>query len=112
MKTESIAKQRGTGGDYDSGWADGYDSNESEWASKTMAIARKLLDRVNAEAATQHYLDTEAIEAVTVAFWPYAEHLWVVDMLDQYIEWCEQYGSPRDMKKLMELKTAGRIGNA
>jgi hypothetical protein len=94
--------------DYQSGWADGYDSNENEWATRTMAIARKLIDRVDAEANSQHYLDIEAIEAVTRAFWQYAEHGWVVDVLDQYIEWCESNGSPRDMKKLMELKTTGR----
>lgn len=112
MKTESVAKQRGTGGDYDSGWADGYDSNEEEWARRAMDIARKLLDRVDAEATTQGHLDTESLEAVTLAFWPYAEHGWVVDMLDRYITWCEGHGTAQDMKRLMELKTAGRIDHA
>jgi hypothetical protein len=108
----SIAKQRTQSEDYQSGWADGYDSNEEEWAQRTMVIARKLLDRVDAESVGQRYLDMEAIEAVTLAFWQYAEHGWVVDMLDQYINWCELYGNPRDMKRLMELKMKGRIDNA
>ena len=94
--------------DYESGWADGYDSNENEWATRTMAIAQKLMDRVDAEALGQRYLDIESIEAVTVAFWPYAEHGWVVDMLDRFITWCEQYGTAHDMKQLMELKMKGR----
>lgn len=104
--------EAGNSDDYISGWSDGYDSNEEEWAQRTMTIARKLLDRVDAEATHQRYLDIEAIEAVTLAFWQYAEHGWVLDMLDQYIEWCEQYGSPREMKQLMELKTKGRLDNA
>lgn len=96
--------------DYQSGWTDGYDSNEEEWATRTMAIAQKLMDRVDAEALGQRYLDIESIEAVTVAFWPYAEHGWVVDMLDRFITWCEQYGTAHDMKQLMELKMRGRTG--
>jgi hypothetical protein len=98
--------------DYQSGWADGYDINEEEWATRSMKIARKLLDRVDTDANDQGYLDIEAIETVVSAFWQYAEHSEMVDILDQYIEWCEKNGTASDMRKLMELKQKGRVGNA
>jgi hypothetical protein len=97
---------------YDSGWVDGYDSNEDEWAMRTMAIATLLLDRVDTDANNTGRLDIEAIEAVTLAFWQYAENGWVTEKLGNYIRWCEGNGTARDMKKLMELKTTGRISNA
>ena len=96
-----------SGEEYMSGWTDGYDTNEAEWATRTMAIARKLIDRVDTEAQIQGYLDIEAIKVVVEAFWHYAEHAEITDILDNYIEWCESNGTPRDMKKLMEMKLRG-----
>jgi hypothetical protein len=90
-----------------SGWTDGYDTNEAEWATRTMVIARKLIDRVDAEAEMQGYLDIDAIRVVVEAFWQYAEHAEIVGILDNYIEWCESKGTPREMKQLMEMKLRG-----
>jgi hypothetical protein len=98
--------------EYTSGWTEGYDANETEWAMRTMNIARKLIDRVDDDARSNGYLDIEAIESVVVAFWNYAEHGEVVDILDNYIEWCAKHGTAHDMKRLMELKLTGRIANA
>jgi hypothetical protein len=98
--------------DYRSGWTDGYDANEEEWATRSMRIARKLLDRVDAETATSGYLDMDAIECVVSAFWEYAEQSEIIDILDGYIYWCETNGTASEMKKLMELKQKGRITNA
>ena len=101
-----------TNEDYHSGWTDGYDSNEEEWAERSMKIARMLLDRVDAEAVSQGYLDIHTIEAVVLAFRQYAEHGDILEILDNYIKWCEMNGTATDMKKLMELKLRGRLDNA
>jgi hypothetical protein len=98
--------------DYQSGWADGYDTSEEQWANNAMVIARRLLDRVNAEATIQGYLDIDSIESVVGIFWGHAEQGEMIDILDQYIKWCENSGSASDMKKLVELKLTGRLSNA
>lgn len=105
-------KLQTSGEEYMSGWTDGYDTNEAEWTTRAMRIARKLLDRVDAEAAIHGYLDMDSIEAVVSAFWQYAENGEIIDILDGYIEWCEKDGTPGDMKRLMELKLRGRVSNA
>jgi hypothetical protein len=86
-------------------WANGYDSAEALWAEKSWAIWRRLLDRVDAEAVLQGYLDIDTLRFGLKEFREFPTELArMQDILDQYIAWAVEKEKASEVYELMKMR--------